>query len=92
MTDPFISAIFWKFFWLPWVFTAVCRLSNCGEQASGCNGFTMGNVGFAFPGPTELCAWSALKLSHELASGLGHASWETGRKCGSQGGFAVSVK
>ena len=86
MTDPLISAISWKFFWLPWVFTAVFRLSNCGEQASGCNGFTMGNVGVAFPGPTELCA---LKPSHEQASGLGHVSWE---KSASQGGFAVSVE
>ncbi|KAI4585536.1 hypothetical protein MJG53_005770 [Ovis ammon polii x Ovis aries] len=29
VTDPLISAIFWKFFWLPWVVIAVCRPSNC---------------------------------------------------------------
>ena len=84
MTDPLISAIFRKLFWLPWVFVAVCRLSNCSEQASDCS-----DVSVTFPGPTEMCTQSTLKRSHELASGVGHVSWETGRKCGSQGGFAV---
>lgn len=77
MTDPLISAIFRKFFWLPWVFIAVCRLSNCSEQASDCSGFTVGDVSVAFPGPTEMCTQSTLKRSHELASGVGHVSWET---------------
>ena len=92
-SGPFVLNLFkiylfilFIYFWLPWVFVAVCGLSVvavsratlcCSARASHCNGFSC-------CGARALGAWASIVVAHGLSSCGSRALERTLSSCGAQ--------